>query len=177
MWRSSINVSDRRQGAYLHNTQRRINYPEPGYAYSALITDLSFSCSARTTDQLLAANVNVFAYEFNDPDAPVEPGSPYAPPVFPGFEPGAYHGAEVQYLFQAAMPTALTPAQLTLSNKMIRYWAQFAARGNPNGRTVPQWPVYDAAAEQFQLLAPQSTGLIDTFAADHKCSFWALFGI
>jgi para-nitrobenzyl esterase len=152
-------------------------YPAPAYAYSALITDLSFSCPARTSNQLLAANVSVFAYELDDPDAPVVVGSPYAPPVIPGFDLGTYHGAEVQYLFQAADPSAFTPAQLALSNKMIGYWARFAATGNPNSRTAPQWPVYAVAAEQFQLLAPQSTGQVNTFAADHKCSFWALFGI
>jgi para-nitrobenzyl esterase len=153
------------------------NYPAPAYAYSALITDLSFSCPARTSNQLLAASVNVFAYEFDDPDAPVKLGSPYAPPVIPGFDLGAYHGSEVQYLFQAADPSAFTPAQLALSNTMIRYWAQFAATGNPNGGSAPQWPAYAAAAEKFQLLAPLSAGQNDTFAADHQCSFWALFGI
>jgi para-nitrobenzyl esterase len=150
------------------------NYPAPAHAYSALMTDGTFSCPARTTDQLLAAHVDVFAYEFNDADAPVDLGSPYAPRVYPGFDLGAYHGSDVQYVIRAAEPSAFTPEQLALSNKMIRYWAQFAATGNPNGRAVPQWPRYNSAAEQFQLLTPRSVGRVDSFAADHKCLFWAL---
>jgi para-nitrobenzyl esterase len=64
---------------------------------------------------------------------------------------GAYHGAELPYLFDshdAWLPTA--PADRVLTRKLMGYWARFARTGDPNpapgavgsAGTVPLWPAY-----------------------------------
>ena len=146
------------------------NYSSPTIAYATLFTDYGFSCPARTTDKLLAPTVATYAYEFNDPNAP-------AAPWLPGTHLAAYHGSEIQYIFQAQDTSAFTSAQLALSNQMIKYWATFASTGNPNASGQPAWPSYTAAGDQFLSLVPNATKPITSFAADHQCAFWSTLGI
>lgn len=57
---------------------------------------------------------------------------------------GAYHGAEIPYVFgihDAYMPATALDRELTAT--MQRYWLNFAATGNPNAATVPDWPVFE----------------------------------
>lgn len=138
-------------------------------ALSRIGTDAVFACPARRVSQALAKFTPTFAYEFNDPNAP----QLFIPPA--SFPYGAYHAAEVQYLFdipnqQNAPP--LTASQRQLANAMLRYWARFAQAGNPNGAGAPQWPQYTAAGDQFMSLQPPIPAVTDAFAADHQCEFW-----
>ena len=62
---------------------------------------------------------------------------------------GATHTAELPYLFGnlqfAARQGDLRTLELAdrrLSQTMMRYWARFAATGDPNGDDLPSWPVY-----------------------------------
>ena len=62
---------------------------------------------------------------------------------------GATHTAELPYLFGnlqfAARQGRLSTLELAdrrLSQSMMRYWAQFAATGDPNGDGRPVWPAY-----------------------------------
>jgi carboxylesterase type B len=57
---------------------------------------------------------------------------------------GAYHGAEYSYVFgmhDSYMTT--TPYDLELSASMQRYWINFAATGNPNTDSLPEWPLFE----------------------------------
>jgi para-nitrobenzyl esterase len=150
------------------------NYPSPSIALGALGTDGIFACNARLSAQLLSTHVPTFEYEFNDANAP----QLFLPPV--SFPYGAYHGAEIQYLFglTAVVPApALAPAQEQLSDDMVRYWTQFARSGNPNSpNTPPFWPSYETATDQIQSLVPPTPQTETGFAADHKCTFWASLG-
>jgi para-nitrobenzyl esterase len=142
-------------------------YPTPGLAFATLMTDASYSCAARTTDQDTAAYVPTFAYEFDDPNAP-----PYLLNVS---VPGAIHASDVQYIFQpvnAETSGQFTPDQLALSDQMISYWAQFAATGNPNSSTTPPWPSYTASGDNFQSFAPGGSHQTTAFTSDHRCGFW-----
>ena len=145
------------------------NYSSPSLAYATLFTDAVFACPARTINRAISSAVNVYAYEFNDTAAPAAFSDPYFPL-------GAYHGAEVQYIFQAADTSSFTSAQLALSNQMIKYWAAFAATGNSNATGLPAWTKYSVSADQVLSFAPSSTAPLGTFAADHKCAFWATLG-
>jgi hypothetical protein len=46
------------------------NYLNADEAIAAIETDFAFACPARLVDQALSRYVPVFAYEFNDEDAP-----------------------------------------------------------------------------------------------------------
>lgn len=58
---------------------------------------------------------------------------------------GAPHGREVPYVFghlnelRNEQPTA---ADHVISDAMVTYWTNFAKYGNPNGKGVPNWPVF-----------------------------------
>ncbi len=144
------------------------NFSSPSLALATVVTDARFACGARLADQLLSAHVATFAYEFNDPNA-LE--FIVQDPVMPL---GAFHAAELAYLFRStAAEAAFTPAQLALSDQMIRYWTRFAAAGDPNAAGSPSWTGFTSANDRFQSLAPDATTSITTFAADHKCAFWA----
>jgi para-nitrobenzyl esterase len=55
---------------------------------------------------------------------------------------GATHTAEIQYGFNN--PTALNwdETDKKLADTMSSYWANFAAKGDPNGAGLPNWPAY-----------------------------------
>jgi para-nitrobenzyl esterase len=144
------------------------NYPSVLLALSAIGTDAVFACPARRTSQSLSKYVPTFAYEFNDPNAPQR----FVPPA--SFPYGAYHAAEVQYLFDLPNPLnapALNADQRSLADAMVRYWTTFGRSGTPNGTGTPQWPAY-TIANDTQSLEPPTPAPETGFAADHKCAFW-----
>ena len=109
-----------------------INYGRsPGIALGASGTDGIFACPERNSVQSLSQFVTTYAYEFNDENAPAQS-------LFGGFLTfplGAYHTAELQYLFNGdffGLPGAPLHPIEKLSAAMIGYWTHFAATGNPN---------------------------------------------
>jgi para-nitrobenzyl esterase len=73
-------------------------------------------------------------------------------------EMGAYHGAELPYLFDTHddwLPTAAEDRSLT--STMMSYWTTFAATGDPNpeapnGAGIPSWPAYAGGGANVQRL-------------------------
>jgi len=147
------------------------NYSTPGVAYATLLTDSGFSCTARTVNRTIGNTVSLYAYEFNDPNAPA-----FIPSF--NFPLKAYHGAEIQYIFQSAFAALiLTPSQFALSDQMIKYWGKFAATGSPNSSGSPNWQKYNPSSDTYLSFVPGNVHMISDFAVDHKCAFWANFGI
>jgi para-nitrobenzyl esterase len=141
-----------------------------GEAITALGTDMLFACNGRTAAQLLSKYVPVYTYEFNDPNAP----QLFVPPA--SFPYRAYHGAEVQYLFDVPNQTGvpgLNGEQMKLADTMKTYWTQFARTGQPTAKGTPYWNRYLPTTETFQSLAPPVPQRTTAFATDHKCAFWA----
>jgi para-nitrobenzyl esterase len=150
------------------------NYSSPVVALATLGTDGYFACPERNSVRSLAQYVTTWAYEFNDEQAPTL----LVPPA--SFPMGAYHTAELQYLFNMNVRFAgvnpFTPAQQQLSDTMIGYWTQFATTGDPNFAGAPVWAPYSAASDQFQSLVPPAPAPESGFDADHKCSsLWNTF--
>jgi len=92
------------------------------------------------------------------------------------FPMGAYHGADVQYLFnRGGVPASLTAEQAKLSQAMVGYWTRFAREGHPNAPGQPFWAPYDPATDKRLSLVPPMPGVQSSFAADHRCALWDLF--
>ena len=68
---------------------------------------------------------------------------------------GAFHAAEIFFVFGSHSPLAgLTEEDETLTAAMGKYWTNFAKTGNPNGADLPDWPVYDAASDEWMTFNP-----------------------
>jgi len=64
---------------------------------------------------------------------------------------GAYHGAELPYIFDTHddwLPTVEADHRLT--KIMQNYWANFATTGNPNHSGLGEWPRYNSDSQQVQ---------------------------
>ena len=56
---------------------------------------------------------------------------------------GAFHSSEIPYVFgtlAAAPRRRFTALDAAISRRMSRYWVDFIAHGDPNGRGLPHWP-------------------------------------
>ncbi|MFC5724300.1 carboxylesterase/lipase family protein [Streptomyces gamaensis] len=148
-------------------------YPSPALAWSALLTDRAWACTALRTDRALAGHVPLYGYEFNDPHAP----NPLPLPAPKGFPYGASHAFELPYLFSFPQAGPLTDQQRRLSQQMIGYWTRFAHTGDPNGKGAPRWARLGSGRPLVQSLAPGRGGIkpVD-LGAEHHCGFWSRHG-
>ena len=143
---------------------RLSRYPSPSLALAALGTDALFACKARAAAQTLSGYVSAYQYEFSDEDAPV---FFQLPPV--SFPLGAYHTAELQYLFALrGFRSHLAGEHQKLAQAMLDRWTTFAKTGDPGGG----WPRYSTATDQTESLAPPQPTTETHFATDHECAFW-----
>lgn len=74
---------------------------------------------------------------------------------------GAFHTGEVAYAYDNLrfIDHQLRPLNATddkLATIMSNYWVNFVKTGDPNGKGLPVWPVYDASAPKIMLLGDQS---------------------
>ena len=163
---SALGVSDARAAAIAAEYPLD-TFPTPSAAFSALVGDANFACTALQLDRWTSARAPTFAYEFNDDAAPQR----YAPPG--AVAPVATHSSELQYLFDlpnAPVPGALNTIQDALSASMRAAWISFAANGDPSTAGVPWPPVADGT--RVMSLVPPQPELEANFAARHHCSFW-----
>ncbi|TCC52763.1 carboxylesterase family protein [Kribbella capetownensis] len=141
-----------------------------GEALSAVVTDWAWGCPVLDRDRALAAQAPLYAYEFADETAPWFSTLPK-----PNFPTGAFHGAELQYLFtDEQLPGPSTPAQEQLSATMMQYWTQFARTGNPNAPGQPRWQPFQNK-DHVQSLDPSRIASAD-LAQEHQCAFWNSIG-
>jgi para-nitrobenzyl esterase len=131
-------------------------------ALSQIFTDFVFACNGFDSNRDLSSRTRVFAYEFNDPNAPTlgAPGVPGPGSNSSGFTTASQHAAELQYIFNFG--AAFSPAQATLATDMKTYWANFVKTGDPNRSSgdnlatlvslkpsvqLPHWPHFNARSD------------------------------
>ncbi|GHE38787.1 carboxylesterase/lipase family protein [Streptomyces griseoaurantiacus] len=145
-------------------------FHSPGEALSAVVTDWAWGCTALDRDRALDRYVPLYAYEFDDAEAPW-----FTTLEKPDFPTGAFHGAELQYLFaDEQLPGPASPAQHRLADTMVRYWARFARTGDPNGPGTAAWPRF-GPGRHVQSLRPARPAPAD-LAEEHRCGFWETVG-
>ena len=67
---------------------------------------------------------------------------------------GAGHGSEVSFVFNTlharwGAPPEASSEEKALARIMNTYWVNFAKTGNPNGKGLPVWPLYDNQKEEI----------------------------
>jgi len=144
-------------------------------AWDAAHSDM-LACRGQYTAEALSAQVPVYMYLFDDRTAQT-----YFPKM-PGFQPLAYHTADIAYVFTGyhggpnGAPFTLTAAQARLSDQMVDAWANFARSGNPNASGDAPWPRWKKGGDTpVYLLQRDGWKTVQTnaqFAAAHNCDFW-----
>ncbi|MEV7834652.1 carboxylesterase family protein [Streptomyces subrutilus] len=141
-------------------------YPTPALAWSALLSDASFTCPALRDTAALARYVPTYSYLFADGDAPDATGLPERPEL----PYGASHGFELPYLFSSV---PLAAPQRALSEAMIGYWTRFARTGRPGSAPgAPPWERHRSPSSVLSL-APGPGGIRTVDArTQHHCALW-----
>jgi para-nitrobenzyl esterase len=80
---------------------------------------------------------------------------------------GAAHAAEIPYVFGT---WSFTPEQRAVSDRMQRYWTQFAEHGDPNSAELEAWPRFTQNQNVRVNLGPSTTVVTDFRA--RECAFW-----
>uniref|UniRef100_A0A2I3SKQ8 Carboxylic ester hydrolase n=1 Tax=Pan troglodytes TaxID=9598 RepID=A0A2I3SKQ8_PANTR len=84
----------------------------------------------------------------------------------------ADHGDELPFVFRSFFwgnYVKFTEEEEQLSRKMMKYWANFARNGNPNGEGLPHWPLFDQEEQYLQLNLQPAVGRA---LKAHRLQFW-----
>uniref|UniRef100_A0A8D2Q232 Carboxylic ester hydrolase n=1 Tax=Zosterops lateralis melanops TaxID=1220523 RepID=A0A8D2Q232_ZOSLA len=85
----------------------------------------------------------------------------------------ADHGDEVGFVFGGPFLAGdiqlLTEEERNLSRTLMKYWANFARNGNPNGEGLVEWPSYNLNEEYLQINLQQKK---DRKLKEKKVEFW-----
>ncbi len=75
----------------------------------------------------------------------------HVPPHPRNAELGAFHTAEIPYVFNDLAQRAWRYRDYDheLADAMSSYWTNFAATGDPNGKGLPTWVPYDLTTEPY----------------------------
>ncbi|WP_410814749.1 carboxylesterase/lipase family protein [Micromonospora sp. 067-2] len=128
---------------------------------AAVLTDRDYAEPVYSAALAFARRVPTYAYEFADTDAPFFSDGPE--PTFPT---GAYHCAELPYLFTVDYAEALTPGQRRLSDEMVRAWSDFARSGRVD------WPRLRSDSPYVRVFSGDGGSGSTDFAAAHSYDFW-----
>jgi para-nitrobenzyl esterase len=135
-------------------------------------------CSYLRTAKAFSEIMPLYQWEFADPNALVL-GVGIAKGQDPRMSLGPVHSAALNYLFPNLSNTSAInapdlpgPSQL-LANQMVQMWTQFVKTGAPHTPNLSNWPKFNEAALNLNVMQfiPDNVKLINA-ASNHKCSFW-----
>lgn len=94
-----------------------------------------------------------------------------APPMKNGPSRGAYHSAEIEYVFGNLVYKDLPwrPEDHKISELMSSYWTNFAKSGDPNGPGLPKWPEYSKS--DADMVMHIAAGNVDAAPAKDQARF------
>nr|XP_008255629.1 cocaine esterase-like [Oryctolagus cuniculus] len=87
----------------------------------------------------------------------------------------ADHSDEFLFVFRSFFwgnQVPLTEEEELLSRRVMKYWANFARSGNPNGEGLPYWPVFDQDERYLQLNVQPAVGQA---LKAHRRKFWTKY--
>ena len=121
------------------------NVEEARHSRVAIFTDATFGWEMRTWARMMETGSSpAYLYFFSR-----------VPPAADADQYGAYHTAEIPYVFNnfgvSSSPHAnrdYNDTDRELSNTLASYWVKFAATGNPNREGLPEWPAFDRDADE-----------------------------
>lgn len=108
-------------------------------SYVKFLSDMQFISTARKTAECIAANqeIPVYRYFFT-----------YRHSIPQLEKYGSYHGMELFYVFNNWENTSLGSGFLfkesdkSVQDNMLKYWINFADKGNPNSSELESWPEF-----------------------------------
>lgn len=120
--------------------------PEAVLSAQALASDdfIAYSTWKWIDMQRKTGNSPVYQYHFEQVPA-VKPGAMVGP--LPASALGSKHAGEIEYVFQTLKSQEGVPwteDDFKVSDAMSSYWVNFAKKGNPNGKGLPEWPACDS---------------------------------
>ncbi|XP_005403771.1 PREDICTED: cocaine esterase-like isoform X2 [Chinchilla lanigera] len=132
--------------------------------FQDMMEDFVFVIPALQVALFQCSRAPVYLYEFQ-----------HRPNFFKDIKPPhvkADHGDESIFVFRSffsGYQVDLTEEEELLSRRMMKYWANFARNGNPNGKDLPQWPVFDHEELYLQLDLQPAVGRA---LKAHRLKFW-----
>ena len=127
-------------------------------------TELAEMLTMVNTDKVWAepARFTATAYTAKGDPAYVFLFSYVSPPMQQRMRYGAAHASEIPYVFdnlRSRNGAAVAPKDQEVAGMMNRYWTNFAKTGNPNGKGLPEWPVYDPKKKEIIEFRPDGSAV------------------
>ncbi|XP_071460781.1 cocaine esterase-like [Marmota flaviventris] len=132
--------------------------------YQEMMADFMFVMPALQVAHYQSSHAPVYFYEFQ-----------HRPSIYKNIKPPhvkADHGDEIIFVFGSyfnGIRIELTEEEELLNRRMMKYWANFARNGNPNGEGLPHWPLFDQDQQYLQLDIQPAVGQA---LKAHRLQFW-----
>ncbi|XP_025867228.2 cocaine esterase isoform X1 [Vulpes vulpes] len=132
--------------------------------FHEMMEDTIFVIPALQVANFQRSHAPVYFYEFQ-----------HRPSFFKDIKPPhvrADHGDELFFVFGTISwrgYVKVTEEEKLLSRKIMKYWANFARNGNPNGKDLPLWPVFDQEEQYLQL---NTQPAVSRALKSHRLQFW-----
>lgn len=142
-----------------------LNGEDPTVRYFDAIGDQLLTCAARSSAIAMGEQTDAYQYFYTYPNAAFQ--------LPTDFDLGAYHAAEVQFVFgyrANAFIRRFNDEEQIIYDIVRPYWGSFVRDGRPRVDGLPEWPKYDAAEDNHLVL--DLTVVTGTGAAAAQCEVW-----